>query len=339
MVNGPDRARLPALLLLTWPAIAAAHHGTAGFDGDQIVVLEGVVVEYRWRNPHSFILLETRGEDGTVRVIEVETDGPSLLEPLGATAESFAAGDRIILYASPARNAARAAALGREAVRADGSIVALSVRYAREQRLGGLAPADSVVGHWVPDRGALFEFVPWRGSWPLTDAGRASMDRYDISESFAHAECIAATAPTLMVYPTAKILSERDGHIEINADWMGATRTVYMDGRAHPGASEQFMHGHSIGRWEGETLVIDTTNFSPNPIGNAFGVASGTQKHLLERLSLSDDRMSLNYAFTLEDPEFIAEPVSNSFVWHHRPDVSASSVACDLDSAAHYLTE
>ncbi len=59
-----------------------------------------------------------------------------------------------------------------------------------------------------------------------------------------------------------------------------------MDGRAHPELEEQFYQGHSIGRWEENTLVIDTANFYPNAIGNIFSIASGARKQVEERLSL-----------------------------------------------------
>ncbi|HMB73950.1 MAG TPA: hypothetical protein VKQ06_10290, partial [Gammaproteobacteria bacterium] len=68
-------------------------------------------------------------------------------------------------------------------------------------------------------------------------------------------------------------------------------------------------------------------------------IASGRSKHLVERLSLSQDGLTLLYEFTLEDPEYIRGPVSNSYVWHHRPDVSASRTECDLDAASRYLDE
>ena len=87
------------------------------------------------------------------------------------------------------------------------------------------------------------------------------------------------------------------------------------------------------------TQRLPTQNFTDNDIGNAFGVASGSQKKLVERLTLAPDGLSLRYSFTLTDPEFIDTPVSNEFRWHYRPDVAASTVECDLDAASRYLHE
>jgi hypothetical protein len=316
---------------------ASAHHGTSTFDGNTIVTIEGTVLENHWTNPHGTVLLETRNADGSVRTIELEADGPSLLGPMGVTRDSLAPGDRIVVYASPSRVPNSNEYLAREALKADGTVVRLSVRYARERARGDLPSADSVIGTWVPDRTALFDFVGWRGSWNLTPAGLAGEDRYDVFAGFAHSECIPATAPTVMVYPTAKVLEDHGDYISLNADWMGATRTIYMDGRPPP--AERSLQGHSVGRWDGDVLVIETTHFADNEIGNAFGVPSGTGKRILERLSPAPDGLSLDYSFELEDPEFLTEPVASSFQWHYRPDVAASSVECDLEAASSYLNE
>lgn len=313
------------------------HHGTTKFDGNTVVTIEGTVVENRWTNPHGTLLLETRNADGSNRVIELEADGPSLLGPMGVTRDSLSTGDRVVMYASPSRLPDSDEYLAREAIKEDGTVVRLSVRYARERARDDLPRADSVIGTWVPDRSALFDFVGWRGSWSLTAAGLAGEARYDVFAGFAHAECIPATAPTVMVYPTAKVLEDHGDYILLNADWMGATRTIYMDGRPPP--AESTLQGHSLGHWDGETLVIETMHFSDNEIGNAFGVPSGAEKRIVERLSLAPDRLSLSYSFELEDPEFLTEPVANSFTWHYRPDVSASPVECDLDAASRYLSE
>jgi hypothetical protein len=315
---------------------AAAHHGTSTFDGNTVVAIEGTVLENRWTNPHGTVILETRNADGNTRELAFEADGPSLLGPMGVTRDSLRAGDRVVMYASPSNIGKSNEYLAREALKEDGSVVRLSVRYARERARGSLPRADSVIGIWVPDRSALFDFVGWRGSWELTAAGLEGEARYDVFAAFAHAECIPATAPIVMVYPTAKVLENRGDHIWLNADWMGATRTIYMDGRA---PTENSLQGHSVGRWDGEALVIETTHFSDNEIGNAFGVPSGQDKRIVERLMLAPDGMSLTYSFELEDPEFLAEPVSNGFTWHYRPDVSASPVECDLDAASQYLNE
>jgi hypothetical protein len=310
-----------------------AHHGNFTYDGDTIITLQGEVIAFNYTNPHGSIVLRTEGDTE----IEIEVDGPSLIGPMGTDRNALQPGDRIVAYVSPNNIGRENEVLGREVILEDGSVVLVSVAYARQQQRQSVMPAESVLGTWVPERTNLFAYVASSSDWDLTPAGQSSFDAYDVSKSFAQAECIAATSPLLMMYPTANRLVEVDGNIEINADWMGAGRTVYMDDRDHPGTDTRFYQGHSTGHWEGTTLVVETTNFDENPIGNVFSIASGRDKKLLERISLNADGLSATYAFTLTDPDYLAQAVSISYLWNYRPDVSISSEACDLDSARRFL--
>ena len=81
-----------------------------------------------------------------------------------------------------------------------------------------------------------------------------------------------------------------------------------MDGRGHPDGTERSNQGHSIGRWDGDVLVVDTTNFAFNraPVfgrpARAEGVPSGLDKHVVERFRLSEDHTHIVIDFAMEDP-------------------------------------
>jgi hypothetical protein len=67
-------------------------------------------------------------------------------------------------------------------------------------------------------------------------------------------------------------------------------RRIYMDGRPHPEDPDPSLHGHSIGHWEGETLVIDTTAIVPQAyiaISEATGIPNNGDMHIVERLHLA----------------------------------------------------
>ena len=94
-----------------------------------------------------------------------------------------------------------------------------------------------------------------------------------------------------------------------------------------------------VGAGENGTLVVETSHFSENHAGNNFRVPSGPRKRLVERFSLADDGSHLNYSYVMEDPDYLAEPVTGSTRWDYRPELTPDDVPCDVESAGRYLNE
>jgi hypothetical protein len=84
-------------------------------------------------------------------------------------------------------------------------------------------------------------------------------------------------------------------------EMMHDARIIPLSGRPHLSASIRRWTGDSRGRWDGDTLVIDTTNFTDK---TAFQ-GSGEGLHVVERFSLAD-AITLRYVFTVEDPATFA---------------------------------
>ena len=122
-------------------------------------------------------------------------------------------------------------------------------------------------------------------------------------------------APTLMFYPVANTITVQRDRVVMKVDWMESERTIFLDGRRHPPAGQTFLHGHSVGRWEGDTLVVETTNFTDHPMGLTTTFPSSTQKRLTERFRLGEDGKSLIYSGVVEDPVFLTRPVEWSGQW------------------------
>ncbi|HEX5046164.1 MAG TPA: hypothetical protein VFX89_03505 [Gammaproteobacteria bacterium] len=121
-----------------------------------------------------------------------------------------------------------------------------------------------------------------------------------------------------MVPPTysanLEILQTADAVI-IRHELMHDVRIVYLDGRPHPGAGVQWLAGHSIGRWEGPTLVVDTTNFTDktnfrgSPQNTRQDIFATEHLHVVERFTpTSPDTM--RYEFTVDDPTTWTSPWS-----------------------------
>ena len=78
-------------------------------------------------------------------------------------------------------------------------------------------------------------------------------------------------------------------------------RTIYMDGRGHPQQPERSYFGHSTGRWDGDTLVVDTVGFNEGAWMDRFGMPHTDQLHTIERFTRLDFN-TLDYAVTIDDP-------------------------------------
>jgi predicted SnoaL-like aldol condensation-catalyzing enzyme len=80
-------------------------------------------------------------------------------------------------------------------------------------------------------------------------------------------------------------------------------RTIYMDGRQHPKGEDLVpsYYGHSTGRWDGETLVVDTVGFNERTWIEAEGMAHTDRLHLIERFTRTDYN-TLKYEVTVDDP-------------------------------------
>jgi hypothetical protein len=90
-------------------------------------------------------------------------------------------------------------------------------------------------------------------------------------------------------------------------DYMNEMLRIYTDGRSHPepGTYEPAVMGHSIGHWEGETLVVDTRNMRASAYDRS-GAPHSDQVHVVTRITRKDDQME--FAMTIEDPVMFTGP-------------------------------
>jgi hypothetical protein len=95
---------LIAAAILAGSAPAIAHHGAATFDTGKELVMDGVVTEWVWSNPHCFLKFEVKDKDGTVRAWTVETSNPPDMVNRGWTRRSFKAGDKVTATVEPVKS-------------------------------------------------------------------------------------------------------------------------------------------------------------------------------------------------------------------------------------------
>src|SRR6266516_4748683 len=100
------------------------------------------------------------------------------------------------------------------------------------------------------------------------------------------------------------------GYVSLLHETDHSTRVIPTDGRSHVAQNIRLWQGASVGRWEGDTLVVDTTNFTNLTAYRG----SGEKLHLVERFTRSADDMMI-YQFTVEDPTTWAKPWTAEVPW------------------------
>jgi hypothetical protein len=94
-------------------------------------------------------------------------------------------------------------------------------------------------------------------------------------------------------------------------------REIYMDGRSHPVHYEHSNYGHSVGWWEGDTLVIDSVGYNTQFWFERRGLPHTEQAHVIEYYTRRD-RDNMDYRFVLTDPLTYDSPVEGTvhLTWH-----------------------
>jgi len=151
--------------------------------------------------------------------------------------------------------------------------------------------------------------------------------------------------PYMMEGSTIDILQNVNGkEIAITSALRNPTRHIYTDGRGHvnPDTFDPVSNGHSIGHWEGDTLVVDTGGFSSEGITGIPGGGRRTpDSHLIERYRLLAGGKRLSVTFTWADPKVFTKAHTYEFRYYRAPkSTEAREFDCNAsdEERAKYLT-
>ena len=317
---------------LGYVASTAAHHSDAGYDQERIIGFEGTVTRFLWRNPHITVYVDVESDDGETVEWGVETGSTPIMTRSGWTRELFAPGDQITVRAHPDRQH-RSHAMMISIEKADGS-----VWIQDESDTTATASASSLAGVWKGIGSTTGPFASALNAMPLTPAGEAARASYDFQAESPIRDCIPPPAPGTVVGSTVYLNEFQlfDDRVVIRSEFFDAERIVYLDGRGHPENGERTNQGHSIGRWEGDTLVVDTVLFAEHRSTNGTGVPSGADKHVVERFSLSDDGTRMIVAVELEDPDYLVGTFRATKELLYAPHLQLFRYDCDPELSRQF---
>ena len=325
----------------------SGHHSDAALEMDSIVTIEGTVTEYTLRNPHAYFTVRTMDETGEQVEWTVQMASAITVSRMGWTSDSLSLGDRVTVGVHPAKDG-RPYGLFDSIEKADG----LPLRSSLVTDFRGLADPDAAAttleGRWIVDRSSLGADYPGGldqlmiRELTLTEKGRVLEAAYN-QNSEENPELACMTKPTpggliyTDIYPMEIEFIEGEQIIKIRVQYFDQERTVYMDGREHPDADERSHEGHSIGRWEGEVLIVDTANFADNRSPYQNGIPSGARKHVVERYRLGEDGTRMTLEFMLEDPDYIVGSMTHTRDLIYSPQLEIVPFNCDLEATRRFV--
>jgi len=322
------------------------HHAEVGIDTDTLVTLEGTVTEFSWRNPHVYIVVETPENISWT----VQTSSTLTMTRVGWDRNSLSVGDNVIVQVNPAQDG-RSYGILRIIEKQGGMILPTSFDSGSGEPLLDQPEVsertDSISGRWRADTSKLQSYPGgfdgfFHANMRLTAKGQIAQSEYDaLSFDNPASHCIGPPAPALIIYtnlyPLEIEIDDENNTVLFRTEYFDEMRTVYLDGREHPDSGIRFPGGHSIGRWEDDVLIIDTTLFSDHRSPYQIGVPSGSEKHLIERYQLINNGTRLLVSFVLDDPEYIVEPLMHSRELIFSPDVQMVEFNCDQESTQRFV--
>jgi hypothetical protein len=297
---------------------ADAHHGSAPhFDPDDLVTLDGVVKELKLVNPHSWLHFEVEGADGSLVEWRCELGGATLLGRLGWSSETLIDNEPIRITGARARREDNACA-ARSIILADGTDIANGEPLdggSRSELVASTAEADArpryldngqpnLSGGWILRTGGGMG-AP---SPEPTEAGRLAAENYD--GRFDNPVIRCESGNIILDWTRQShvngIVQEGD-RVVIHYGYHDLTRTIHLGMDDHPANLAPSIAGHSIGRWDGDTLVVDTAGFMERVLIPRADLMTSPQMHVEERFWYDEDTRALFRDFVVTDP-YLSEP-------------------------------
>jgi len=327
-----------------WVGQAAfAHHSFAPyFDSSKPVSISGTVVKYEARNPHSYLHVAAVDENGRTREYVCESHGVTQLTRNGIRPDMFKAGRQVSITGSQSRQSPYMCFFDSVAFE-DGRKLSVNGQAGPASASTGRATAarKDIFGVWLlapmPNRNVsgpqpMIQF--------LTPAGQKAVAAYDPFRDDPAFRCDPVTVRRVWGAPGTPLEIVRDGNdVVIRYEWMDARRVVHMGATTHPANAPRTSLGHSIGRFDGDALVIDTASFAPGVLNQYVeqpgqptrGLLHSAALTTIERVHFDADRQRLVVDIDHADPDFFSRPFPRATFEYAPSDLKIEPFNCSRE--------
>ena len=201
----------------------------------------------------------------------------------------------------------------------------------RAEAYAEIARLPNFGGVWGSDRAALGQSGPPTPP-QFTPAGQAQLDAFRARQAaegisqFAQANCIPPGLPGVMNQPYPIEIAFQPDKVTIFAEAYAQQRRIYTDGRALPEDPDLLFNGNSVGRWDGDTLIVETIGFSP--LTNlTMGLPHTEKSRIVERIWLQGPD-TLRIETTITNPDLLAAPLVSQAAFRRRPEWDIREYVC-----------
>jgi hypothetical protein len=308
------------------PAVAAAHHSRAEFSS-VIEEIQGELVEIAWRNPHPVLIIKVTDEDDSETLLQVEGwQSANSLTRKGITSEAFRVGDTV-MAAVQESNRRPNLFLGSSISLGNGTQAILRPGYEPywpDQQVIGSEPESSPMNTNENARGQgifrVWTFVDRQGpgDLPLTAAARTKLDEFDELVDHPLWNCDPVGMPVAMDTGLPIEFVDHGSQIQLRIETNDSVRTIHLESNAASPASEPSAMGHSVGRWEGNSLIVTTSN-SNYPYFDDDGTPKSVAMRFTESFTVNESDGTLTWEATMSDPEYLSRPVVITASWKSVP--------------------
>jgi hypothetical protein len=204
----------------------------------------------------------------------------------------------------------------------------------RAEQYREVASWPDFTGVWNPDWSILFGEGGRRpAAQPvLTPAAQerfAAFQAQQAAEGVSQEEQIACRPPgmpNIMRLPYPIEFTYSPGRVNLFVETYTQYRRIYVDGRPLPEDPDELFNGTSVGRWDGNALMVETVGFSPL-VNIAPGVGHGPQMKIVERFWMEAPDV-MRVETTITDPDVLAEPLVQQLAFRKQPDWEIREYVC-----------
>lgn len=321
MVN--HRFVLLLATVLLYAGNARAHHAFASeFDGNVQGEVSGTITTVWFRNPHVRYRMDVVADDGSIEEWDVQATSLTSIRRAGWTAETIAVGESVRIWGDMGRNGTKRIFL-RGVEKEDGTELSPDgPTRNRGERDRVIADPDKDYGYAQVNSDHPYDISgPWRNNYkfqltvddlepkptPFTDAGR---QKFTATEAWHDGalRCLPLGLPRIFGSPYNMEIVDAGSHYVILYQQNNAPRRIYMDGREAPYGWPATSMGFSVGHWDDDVLIVETTHLTEGTLDGTLLPMSGAGTRIVEHWEMSDGGLGMDRIMTIHDP-YYTEPL------------------------------